>query len=140
MKTLKYTIIKSEKQYFEYCDILEALLILDKETLEEEIELLTFLIEKWDDDHYPIPDLDPIELLKSLMKDHQLKAKDLVGILGVSKSTVSKMLNYQKGLSKNSIRILAEHFKMSQEAFNRDYNDKMKLVKVKSQLEELASN
>ncbi len=42
-------------------------------------------------------------------------------ILGLSKGTVSKILNYQKGFSKETIRKLATHFKLYQEAFNRPY-------------------
>jgi HTH-type transcriptional regulator/antitoxin HigA len=55
------------------------------------------------------------------MNNHQLKAKDLVDMLGVSKSYVSEILNYRKGFSKVVIRKLASHFKVSQEAFNRSY-------------------
>ena len=53
--------------------------------------------------------------------DKKMKAKDLVEILGVSKGLVSDILNYKKGLSKEIIRILSAHFKISQEAFNRPY-------------------
>jgi len=123
MKTMKYTIIKSATQYKVYCDALGNLLERDgnsKDALDE-IELLTLLIEKWDVEHSTLNEVDPIELLHSLMHDHNLKAKDLVGILGVSKGLVSDILNYKKGLSKEIIRILSAHFKVSQEAFNRPY-------------------
>jgi HTH-type transcriptional regulator/antitoxin HigA len=89
--------------------------------VQDEIELLTLLIWKWDQDHNSFIDLNPVELLKSLMKDHQLKSKDLVEILGVSKGLISDILNYRKGLSKEIIRLLSSHFKISQEAFNRPY-------------------
>lgn len=121
MKTLKYTVIKDIDQYTNYCDILEELLLEDKRETEEEVELLTLLIEKWDDEHTTFNDADPIELLKALMREHDLKAKDLVAILDLSKGTISKILNYRKGLSKETIRILADYFKMNQEAFNRPY-------------------
>jgi HTH-type transcriptional regulator/antitoxin HigA len=120
---MKYTIIKSATQYKVYCDALGNLLERDgnsKDALDE-IELLTLLIEKWDVEHSTLNEVDPIELLHSLMHDHNLKAKDLVGILGVSKGLVSDILNYKKGLSKEIIRILSAHFKVSQEAFNRPY-------------------
>jgi HTH-type transcriptional regulator/antitoxin HigA len=55
------------------------------------------------------------------MNSHQLKSKDLVDMLGVSKSYVSEILNYRKGFSKVVIRKLAIYFKVSQEAFNRPY-------------------
>lgn len=120
MGTLKYTIIKSEKQYFEYCNILESLVTSDSNA-DDEIELLTLLIEKWDDEHNAFSDLSPVDLLKALMEENNLKAVDLARLLGLTRGTVSKILNYQKGLSKDTIRKLAEHFKVSQEAFNRPY-------------------
>lgn len=66
-------------------------------------------------------DVDPIMLLLSLMEDHNLKSKDLADILGLSKGTISKILNYQKGLSKATIRKLSIHFNLFQDAFNRPY-------------------
>ena len=120
-QSLKYRIIKSEKQYFNYCHVLEKLVNTNYKKDEDEIELLTFLIEKWDRENYELPEMDPVQLLKTLMKEHGLIAKDLTTILNLTKGTVSKILNYQKGLSKETIRILAEHFKLNQEAFNRPY-------------------
>jgi HTH-type transcriptional regulator / antitoxin HigA len=123
MKTLKYTIIKSEEQYFSYCNNLAALLEEKENNVnsKEEVELLTLLIEKWDSEHSAFIEVDPIELLHSLMIDSKLKAKDLVDILGVSKGLISDILNYKKGLSKEIIRLLSAYFKVSQEAFNRPY-------------------
>jgi HTH-type transcriptional regulator/antitoxin HigA len=122
METLKYKIVKTEAQYWEYYNLLEAL-VSDKqsEDKEEEIELLTLLIEKWDDEHSTIGDADPVELLKYLMDENKIKSKTLAEILGVSKSTVSEILHYRKGFSKEIIRKLAERFKVRQEAFNRPY-------------------
>lgn len=121
MKELKYKIIKNKTQYNDYCSELEQLLITDAKEFQDEIEILTLLIEKWDNEHNTLLDLNPIELLQSLMKDHQLKPKDLVDIIGLSKGTISKMLNYQKGLSKETIRKLSDYFNVSQELFNRHY-------------------
>ena len=42
-------------------------------------------------------------------------------MLGVSKSFISEILHYKKGFSKESIRKLAEYFKVKQELFNRPY-------------------
>ncbi len=122
---LKYSIIKTEDQYDEYCKIHEELVFDDNDSKDDEIELLTLLIEKWDDEHYDIPNSDPIKILRSLMKDHQLKAKDLAQILSLSKGTISKILNYQTGLSKETIRRLSTYFKLNQEAFNRPYKLKV---------------
>ena len=123
METLQYKIIKTDAQYNKYCDALEALVDSGKKTkaVQEEIELLTLLIEKYDADHNTFDDADPIELLKSLLKDHKMKAVDLAKLLDVSEGLVSDILNYKKGLSKETIRILSERFKLNQEAFNRPY-------------------
>ena len=119
MGTLKFTVIKSQEQYDKYCDILENLISEDKN--QDEIELLTLLIVKWDDEHNTFNDSDPIELLKALMNEQNLRAKDLVDVLDLSKGTISKFLNYHKGLSKDTIRKLSDFFNVSQEAFNRPY-------------------
>ncbi len=121
MNKLKYTVIKTEEQYYKYCNILEELVIQDSEALSDEIDLLTLLIEKWDTEHNTFEDLDPVELIKVLMEGNKLKPKDLVEILSLSKGSISKILNYHKGLSKGTIRKLSRYFKISQAAFNRTY-------------------
>lgn len=126
MEKLKYKIIKTEDQYQEYISKLEELLVAEPEnSIQEEIELLTLLIEKWDEEHNLFELVDPIQLIHSLMIEHQLKHKDLVGILGVSKGLVSDILNYKKGLSKEIIRTLSKYFSLSQETFNRPYQLKI---------------
>jgi HTH-type transcriptional regulator / antitoxin HigA len=123
MVTLKYKVIATKSQYKEYTNILEELVFggSKSKSTKEEIALITVLIEKWDADHNTFDDLDPIHLLQSLMTDHNMKAKDLVEFLEVSKGYVSDILNYKKGLSKDVIRKLSKYFKVSQEAFNRPY-------------------
>jgi HTH-type transcriptional regulator/antitoxin HigA len=55
------------------------------------------------------------------MTEHRLQSKDLAEITGVSPGMISSILNYRKGLSKNTIRKLAKFFKLSQSAFNQPY-------------------
>jgi HTH-type transcriptional regulator/antitoxin HigA len=123
METLKYKIIKTDAQYNKYCDMLESLVDIGEKTqaTQDEIELLTLLIEQYDTAHNTFDDADPIQLLKALMKEHKLKSVDLAQLLDVSEGLVSDMLNYKKGLSKDTIRMLSERFKLNQEAFNRPY-------------------
>ncbi len=123
MEALKYKVITSGKQYDKYCRTLEDLVFSSPKTKanKDEIDLLTLLIEKYDEEHSDFDMLEPIPLLKSLMKDHKMKAVDLAKLLNVSEGLVSDMLNYRKGLSKETIRALSERFKLNQEAFNRPY-------------------
>ena len=128
METLKYKIIKSKTQYRKYCNVLEGLVDSNSKSpaSSDEIDLLTLLIQKWDDEHSTLTESDPIQLLRAFMKDHQIKSSDLVRMLKVSKGYVSDILNYKKGLSKGIIREISTFFKVSQEAFNRPYKLKLR--------------
>lgn len=127
MEALRYKMIKTESQYINYCKELEKILDSGKKTraVKDETELLTFLIEKYDQEHNTLADAHPIELLKSLMRDHKIKSIELAQLLKVSTGLISDMLNYKKGLSKETIRVLSERFKLRQEAFNRPYKLKL---------------
>lgn len=123
MTTLKYKVITSKTQYKDYSNALEELVFSGSKdrNMKDELALLTLLIEKWDAEHNTFDELNPVQLLRSLMGEHNMKGKDLVELLDISKGYVSDILNYKKGLSKEVIRKLAVHFKISQEAFNRPY-------------------
>ncbi|MCH8538953.1 MAG: helix-turn-helix domain-containing protein [Alkalimonas sp.] len=122
MPTLKYKIIKTEEQYNRYCEALEQMVMSDSvDNYADEIELLTLLIDKYDEEQSEIPEGDPITLIKDLMDEHNLKQKDLVQILGCTKGYVSEILNYKKSLSKDVIRKLSSYFKVSQDFLNREY-------------------
>ena len=123
MEALQYKVIKNISQYKEYCNLLEEIVMIKKKTRQQQdtIELLTLLIEKLDEAHNSFSDADPVELLDYLMRENKLKAVDLAGELAVSKSLVSDILHYRRGLSRDIIRKLANRFKVSQELFNKPY-------------------
>jgi HTH-type transcriptional regulator/antitoxin HigA len=79
------------------------------------------LIEKWDEIHNTFDELDPVQILHSLMKEHDLKPEDLVPVLNTGKGYISDILDYKKGLSEEVTRKLANHFKISRQALNRPY-------------------
>ena len=80
---MKYTIIKSVEQYNEYCKLLYELTKSNpsEEAILDDIDLLTSLIEKWDEENTHFETSDPVKVLRSLMDDHNLKAKDLAETL-----------------------------------------------------------
>ena len=116
---LKYTLIKNDEQYFKYANALEELVFNNGD--QDEIELVTALIEKYDQENTITTELDPVELLRYLMDENNLKNQDIASILGCSKGLVSLIMSYKRGLSKSNIRTLADHFKLNQEAFNKEY-------------------
>ncbi|MDQ3845690.1 MAG: hypothetical protein M3342_17015 [Bacteroidota bacterium] len=85
MAELKYPVIKSREQYNQYCNALEVLLSKPEQTKEEkeEIEMLTTLIEVWDQKHSQTKQLDPIQLLRSLIKEHRLKPPQIMKIMNI---------------------------------------------------------
>jgi HTH-type transcriptional regulator / antitoxin HigA len=121
METLQYKVIKTLSQYKSYCNLLEELVMVQMKSNQDAIELLTLLIEKWDAEHNTFSDANPVELLNYLMKENKMKAVDLARVLKVSKSLISDILHYRRGLSRDIIRKLAERFKVSQELFNKPY-------------------
>jgi HTH-type transcriptional regulator/antitoxin HigA len=119
---MDYTIIRTTKQYKEYSKRLWDLANMKpSKKIEEEMELIGLFIDKWENNHLNFKKMDPIQLLKYLMDNRNIDRDELINILGISKSAVSQILNYKKGLSKEVIRKISQFFKVSQEAFNRNY-------------------
>lgn len=121
MRSIK--VIKSLEQYNAYCDELERLTSLPRLSVEDEeqVELLSLLIEKWDETHMTSEALHPVELLKQLMDMHDVNAAELSKNTGIDKTVLSKIINNKKSFSKDVIRALAIYFKVKQEAFNKPY-------------------
>jgi len=114
-------ILKSEEQYNKAIDRLEMIFDAEPGTPEgDELELLSLLIKKYEDEHYPIPDPDPIEAIEFVMEQTNMKPKDLVGILG-DKASVSKVLNRKRKLTIDMIRNLNEVLKIPFDALLKDY-------------------
>ena len=93
-----WTILKSSKDYEMALDRLDKLFdALPGSPEDKEADLLVLLIEKYEDEHFPIPDPDPVEAIKFIMEQNSLKQQDLVGIIG-DKTTVSKVLKKKRKL------------------------------------------
>ena len=80
-------------------------------------ELLTVLIEAFEEKHYSLPrKATPVELLQELMKVNGLQQKDLTNVFGTP-STVSEVIHGKRGLTIEHIKRLSERFKISPELF-----------------------
>lgn len=85
----------------------------------KEMKLLLYLVEKYEDERYPIGLPDPIEAIKTRMEDLGLEPKDLVGAIG-DKGTVSKILNKRIPLSLRMIRNLSEMLQLPADVLIRE--------------------
>ena len=73
------------------------------------LEMLVLIIEKYEAEYYPMPQLDPIDAIKYKMEQDDLTQKDLVKYFG-TKSRVSEVLNRKKSLTLKMIKALHQNF------------------------------
>ena len=79
-------------------------------------ELLTLLIEKFEEENYQLKAATPAEVLTELMDANNLKQKDLIDIFG-AESTVSAVINGKRQMTKEHIKRLSVRFHVSPEVF-----------------------
>lgn len=105
--------IRTEKDYRSALKRLEGIFDAPSYTKEgDEAEIVSLLIENYENEHYPIEAPDPIEAIKIRMEELNIKQKDLVGIIG-GKSRVSEILNRKKKLTVDMIRKLEHRLQIS---------------------------
>ena len=83
---------------------------------EEAIELLTLLVERYEQEHYPIPAADPVSVVRLLIEHGNLTQRDLIPQFG-SESAVSMFLAGQRNLTIEQVRKLCTRFKLSADVF-----------------------
>lgn len=120
---IKYKIIKSLSQYKDYCERHESLTLKDELKFSDELELLELLIEDYDQRlmRKKNDGLNPVELLRTLLKESNTKQSELSKSINVSKQLISDVLNYRRNLSKEMIIKLSKFYSMNQESFSRGY-------------------
>ena len=79
-------------------------------------QLLTLLIEDFEEKHYALKAASPVEVLNELMKANNLKQKDLLDIFGTP-SIVSEILRGKRQFTTEHIRRLSRRFHVSPEIF-----------------------
>ena len=79
-------------------------------------ELLTLLIEDFENRAYALKPASPTELLKELMDANNLKQNDLLDVFGTP-SIVSEVLSGKRGLTVEHIKKLSRRFHVSPEVF-----------------------
>jgi HTH-type transcriptional regulator / antitoxin HigA len=110
--------ITSEAQNEHYTEVLYSLERRGHLSASEEkyAELLTVLIEAFEEEHFPIRAASPVEVLAELMAANNLRQKDLAPLFG-SESIVSEVLHGKRELNKQHIEKLSQRFKVSPALF-----------------------
>lgn len=119
---MKIKPIKTEKDYRYALARLEVIFDAPINTSEgDEAEILSLLIENYENEHYPIVAPDPIEAIKIRMEELNLRPKDMVGIIG-GKSRVSEILNRKRKLTVEMIRELERMLQISASVLVNNYD------------------
>ena len=83
---------------------------------EEAIELMTLLIERYEQERYPLPEAEPADVLRFLLEQNGLSQRDIAPELG-SESTVSLVLSGKRQLNRDHIARLSRRFNVSPAVF-----------------------
>ena len=87
---------------------------------DDELEILSIIIENYEKEHFPIGLPDPIEAIKFRMEQRNYTQSDLAEILGI-KSRASEILNRKRKLSLEMIRKLHSKLKIPTEVLIQAY-------------------
>jgi HTH-type transcriptional regulator/antitoxin HigA len=118
---MKIKPIKTKKDYELAMTRLETLFDAKKGTSKgDELEILTLLIEKYEDDNFPIDLPDPVEAIKFRMEQLGLTQTDLAEVVG-QKSRASEILNRKRKLSLEMIRQLHNSWHIPTEVLIQAY-------------------
>lgn len=99
----------------EYAEKLANLFEAGNKEIEPLFDYIVNTIETYEDIHYPVVKVSPVDMLKFLMDQHGHKQKDLTDI--APKSTISEILSGKKEMSKSVISKLAEKYHANPSVF-----------------------
>ena len=113
--------IKTKKDYELAMTRLDSLFDAKKGTLKgDELEVLSLLIDKYENDNFPIELPDPVEAIKFRMEQLGLTQTDLAEVVG-QKSRASEILNRKRKLSLEMIRQLHNSWHIPTEVLVQAY-------------------
>src|ERR1035441_30041 len=111
-------VIESDEEFDRLVEVMESLDRKPELTPEEAAlrDLLGKMIQRYDESHFPLPDVPPHKIIFYLMESRNLRQADLLSIFG-SRSIVSDVLAGKREPSKAHIRKLADFFHVSTDLF-----------------------
>ena len=81
------------------------------------LDVLTDLVEDYEEKHVLIPDASETDVLRELMRSHELSQPKLAKAVGIAQSTISAVLTGNRTLTKAQIVKLAKFFNVAPAAF-----------------------
>ena len=111
-------VIHNDEELEMYTEALFRLTALENPSSSEleAIELLTLLVERYEQEHYFVPEADPVSVVRVLIEHQHLTQRDLVPQFG-SESAVSMFMTGQRNLTLDQVRKLSTRFKLPADIF-----------------------
>lgn len=109
VQSMQIKAIKTEEQYHAYLGEVQSLIESAPKLNSSEsdrLELLTIIIESYENSKYPVESPDPVDAIMFRMTEKGLKQTDLVPYFG-TRSRVSEVLNRKRPLTVQMIRALS---------------------------------
>lgn len=87
----------------------------------DRFDVLADLIEAYEDKHFPIPDIDPVEFIRAQMENTGRTQADLATLFG-SRPRASEVLNRKRALSIDMIYKLSSEWHIPADALVKPYH------------------
>ncbi|MBE9007657.1 transcriptional regulator [Fortiea sp. LEGE XX443] len=114
--------IRTEADYLAALDEIERLFDVEQNTPEcDRLEVLTTLVEAYEQHHYPIVPPDPIEAILYYLESRGLSWQYLEPVLG-TRGEVAAVLHRQQALTLDMIRRLHSHLGIPAEVLIQSYS------------------
>ena len=118
---MKVAPIRNDNDYQNALNRLEDIFDAKKGTDEgDELEIISILIDRYENENFPIEMPDPIEAIKFRMEQMGMNQKDLAEVVGFE-SRVSEILNKKRKLTLSMIRKLNTNLHIPTEVLVQDY-------------------
>ncbi len=119
-KCMEIKVLKTEADYYEALRSLEIVFDAPADSIDgDKAELLSILIENYENQHYPIEAPNPIEAIKFRMEQMDMDNNDLAKVIGY-KSRVSELFNKKRGLTLTMIRKIHHQMNIPYESLVAD--------------------
>jgi len=119
---MEVKLIKTKRDYKNALARIEEIFDAKPKSKEgDELDLLVTLVEKYEEEKYPMLEPDPIEAIRFMMEQMGIDDNQL-GLILNSRSRASEILNRKRKLSIAHIRKLTEHLKIPADVLIKDYD------------------
>lgn len=110
--------IQTDEQLEEAIAVIDELLDrgLLSEGEEQYLDALSVLVEAYEREHIPFPDVAGIDVLRHIMAENALRQSDLLDVFE-TRSVASEVINGKRPLTMNHVRRLSERFRLPAEVF-----------------------